>query len=91
VTLQLSHGSSCISEVVPVVTILLNALDRGENDAGIIGYKVFLWVVYNALTFSLAVQPTEQAEGEDGRLRDGDYLWRGHHSGPKVSFTASLV
>ena len=38
-TLQMSHSSSCISEVVPVVTILLDALSRGTNDAGIIGYK----------------------------------------------------
>jgi hypothetical protein len=38
-TLQMSHSSSCISEVVPVVTILLNALAQGKNDAGVIGYK----------------------------------------------------
>jgi hypothetical protein len=38
-TLQLSHSSSCISEVVPVTTILLNALARGKDDAGVIGYK----------------------------------------------------
>jgi hypothetical protein len=38
-TLQLSHSSSCISEVVPVTTILLNALARGKNDTGIVGYK----------------------------------------------------
>jgi hypothetical protein len=38
-TLQLSHASSCISEVVPVTTILLDALAQGKNDAGVIGYK----------------------------------------------------
>ena len=39
VTEQLSHNSACISEVIPVVTILLAALDRGDNDMGVIGYK----------------------------------------------------
>ena len=39
VTEQLSHNSACISEVIPVVTILLAALDRGNDDLGVVGYK----------------------------------------------------
>ena len=39
VTEHLSHNSACISEVIPVVTILLAALDRGNDVLGVVGYK----------------------------------------------------
>ena len=38
-TEKLSHSSACISEVIPAVTVILHALDRGENDFGITGCK----------------------------------------------------
>ena len=38
-TEKLSHNSSCISEVIPVVTILLAALDKGDHDLGVTGMK----------------------------------------------------